>query len=148
MDSTNINLTSYFSNLERVWGKKVVFRGIFFLWKCDCNSTCEFSKLKSHNKALYTNVVSPEVQPTSKACLRQKISSKHRKYKWSPEGSHYLEWELKEISHILMAKCLFHKVNYTVALEWLTALGKYRTIHDRKREKTLRNIPSELMQEW
>lgn len=45
---------------------------------------------------------------------------------------------MKEISHILMAKCLFHKVNYRLALEWLTALGKYRTEHDRKGEITLR----------
>lgn len=60
------------------------------------------------------------------------------KYKWSPEGSDYVEWELKEISHILMAKCLFHKANYTPVLEWLTALGKYRTVHDRKGEITLR----------
>lgn len=60
------------------------------------------------------------------------------KYKWSPEGSDYVEWELKEISHILMAKCLFHKVNYTLALEWLTALGKYRTVHDRNGERTLK----------
>lgn len=60
------------------------------------------------------------------------------KYKWSPEGSDCVEWELKDISHILMAKCLFHKVNYTPALEWLTALGKYRTVHDGKEEITLR----------
>lgn len=60
------------------------------------------------------------------------------KYKWSPEGSDCVEWELKEISHILMAKCLFHRVNYTPALEWLTALGKYRTVHNRKGEIALR----------
>lgn len=91
MDSTNINLTSYFSNLKGL-EKKEQFPEVFsFLWKCDCNSTGEFSKLKSHNKALYANVVSPEVQPTSKACLRQKLSSKHRKEQMITRGKS-LSW--------------------------------------------------------
>lgn len=45
----------------------------------DFKGADKFSKFESHNKNLYSTVVSPEVQPTSKACVRWKSLSKHKK---------------------------------------------------------------------
>lgn len=84
MDSTNINLRSLGTWKETE--NKHSFQKYFVFHENVTVITDEFSKLESHNKTLFANAVPPEVQPTSKTCLRQKSSSKHRKVQMITRG--------------------------------------------------------------
>lgn len=91
-------------------------RFFYFPCKCDCNSIGEFDKLELHNKS----GLSPEVQPTSKACFRQKLSSQHRKAEMITRGK-WICWVWAEKIHIHLWQdvCFTKQVTHCQYNDWL-----------------------------